>query len=376
VAGVATAIVMLLRCGCCRALAIILISKAVAAAAFINQASTRILATSSSRSFGAAWLRSDAAAASDDNDTVQIVPPPDRFRHHTAQLCWYDRILLLNDGSAITSQVDLKFRKDEFNRLWHELRRAVECETNQLQLELSVLQEKIGHLDSATDEMSSGLKELNHKFGAVTGFLYSFALRGGIFRYDFFVFAKITFQLVRELEVFIDRAEPFIKNHQRRSEVAEVTANVKHLSVMCDDDVVDMKGVVRIIIDGEFSECSRDMLELYDHASETFGKQGQHVWALTNRVDYQINELNNLNYHAYEANRKLGTVLDLEQKFTDVNGKGPTARNAVAELTKHASAWEKAKKRRTERWGKRNSGNILLDFALKVKSLFLGERTE
>jgi hypothetical protein len=80
-----------------------------------------------------------------------------------------------------------------------------------------------------------------------------------------------------------------------------------------------------------------------------------------------------LNYHAYEANRKLGTVLDLQQKFTESNGKGPSARSAVAELSKHASAWGRAKKRRIERigeWVKRNSGNILLDCALKVKSLF------
>jgi hypothetical protein len=349
-----------MRC-CCLVLAVIFIS-AAAVAAFTNQPSTRILA-SSSRSFGSAWLRTDATSV------VQTVPP-DRFRYHTAQLCWYDRILILNDGSAITSQVDLKFRKDEFNRLWHELKSAVECEGNQLQHEMSVLKEKIEDLDSATDEMSSGLKELNHKFGAVTGFLYKFALRGGIFRSDFYVFVAVTVQLVRELEVFIDRAEPFIKYDHRGSEVAEVTANVKHLSDGCDG-CDDMKGLR--IIEGEFSECSKHMLDLYDHASEAFGKQGQRVRAQMNRVDYQINELRNLNYHAYEANRKLGTVLDLQQKFTDANGKGTTARSAVAELSKHASAWGRAKKRRIERiggFGKRNFGNILPDFARKVKSFF------
>jgi hypothetical protein len=345
----------------CLVLAVLFIS--AAAAAFTNQVSPRLL-VSPSRSFGSARLRSDAATTTSDTHSVQSVPL-DRFRYHTAQLCWHDRLLILNDGSAITSQVDLKFHVDELTRLSDELRSAVECESKQLQQELSVLQEKMGDLNSATDEMSSVLSEMNRKFGAITGFLYNFAVRGGIFRYDFYVFVKVTMQIARDLETFIAKAELFIQNYQRCKKVADVPANVKHLGDVGADTIR--------IIDGEFSECSKDLLDLYDYASETFGEQGQALWALTNRVDHFINELNNLNYHAYEANRKLGTVLDLQQKFTDSKGKGPTARNAVAELSKHASAWEKAKKRRIERnrgSGKRTSGNVLLDFARKVKSLF------
>jgi hypothetical protein len=121
--------------------------------------------------------------------------------------------------------------------------------------------------------------------------------------------------------------------------------------------------------DGYFSECSTVLLELYDSTSQQFEKLGQALWALTTLVDHCTSAVNNLNDHVHEIECMLDATLAIQKKFMESDGKRPAARKAVAELTKIAFAHAKDKKR-IERNGGRNSGNILLDLAAKIKSFF------